>query len=493
MTENKALYRRWRPQSFADLVGQNHVKQTILNAIRAGKVSHAYLFAGPHGTGKTSLARLLAKAVNCLDNQNGDPCGKCANCVALAEGKMMDLIEIDAASHTSVDDVRALIEKVNFTPSVAKYKVYLIDEVHMLSKSAFNALLKTLEEPPAHAIFILATTEVHKLPATVISRCQYFDFHYLTHQEVAEQLKKIAKQEQVQIDDEALNIIADNAEGSLRDAISMMDQAVSYSDGKVDKVILKDLLGIVDTKIVRDLTGAIIDKDALTGINLINNSYFKGYDLNQLSKSWINYLRELLMVKLGNEKLVFKSTDEKAAMAKQAGVLSVGGIINLLQRLIEATNQYKVASLPQLALEMVVAKSCNDAEKVVSVKPVPVAVAAMSNPITPPVPVAAAPTVPTKLSPEILTDLKEQLCAGIGAASPSLGAVIKTCQLKIVSGKLQLVVPSKFLKDNLDKLINKNLLTEQLTKRGLIGVEIECVVEIGSNPVEIVAGVFDIM
>ena len=506
MADNKALYRRWRPQVFADLVGQNHVKQTIRNAIKQGKVSHAYLFAGPRGTGKTSLARLVAKALNCLDPREGEPCGKCINCVTLSEGRMIDLIEIDAASHTSVDDVRALIEKVNFTPSVGKYKVYIIDEVHMLSKNAFNALLKTLEEPPAHAIFILATTEVHKLPPTVISRCQYFDFHYLSHAEVAEQLKKIAEQEKVQIDNEALQVIADNAEGSLRDAISVMDQAASFADGKVDKRILKDLLGIVDIQVVRELTQSLIDKNVVAGVNLVNEIYFKGYDINQLGKLWLNYLRELLMIKLGNEQLVQKSEDEKKAMGRQAAVFTISNLINLLQRLVEAMNQYKVTSLPQLALEMVVAKSCSEAVEKTNLEPTQKSVESLkSQPTQQVVPATGAeppsqsgkqPTVEITtivLSEKDLGGIKDRLCESLSATSPSLGAVLKTCRLEHQGGKLWIKAPSKFLKDTLEKSANRVFIREELAKLGSGSIDIEYTAEGVANAAETAAEVFDII
>ncbi len=506
MADNKALYRRWRPQVFADLVGQNHVKQTIRNAINAGKVSHAYLFAGPRGTGKTSLARLVAKALNCLELKDGEPCGKCINCVALAGGRMIDLIEIDAASHTSVDDVRALIEKVNFTPSVGKYKVYIIDEVHMLSKSAFNALLKTLEEPPAHAIFILATTEVHKLPPTVISRCQYFDFHYLSHAEVAEQLRKIAKQEKVQIDDEALWIIVANAEGSLRDAISVMDQAASFADGKVDKRILKDLLGIVDIQVVRELTQSLIDKNVVAGVNLINEIYFKGYDINQLGKLWLNYLRELLMIKLGNEQLVQKSEDEKKAMGEQAAAFTISNLINLLQRMVEAMNQYKVTSLPQLALEMIVAKSCSETVEKTNPEPTQKSVESLklqptkqvvpaigAEPSSQPDEQLPAEVTTIVLSEKDLAGIKDRLCESLSAASPSLGAVLKNCRLEYGSNKLWIKAPSKFLKDTLEKSTNRVSIREELIRLGRGSIDVEYAVEGVTNAAETAAEVFDIM
>ena len=246
MSKRQVLYRKWRPKTFADFVGQDHIKQTIINSIKSGNIGHAYLFAGPRGTGKTSMARLLAKAVNCLESEkDGEPCNKCANCTASLKNNMIDLIEIDAASHTGVDDVRSLIEKVNLAPSLGKYKVYIIDEVHMLSKNAFNALLKTLEEPPEHVLFILATTEVHKLLPTVVSRCQYFDFHHLTWQEITGQIKKIAEHEKVDITDEAVSLIAQNSEGSMRDALSILDQVISLENEKIDKQVLEDRKGVV--------------------------------------------------------------------------------------------------------------------------------------------------------------------------------------------------------------------------------------------------------
>jgi len=498
MADNKALYRRWRPQTFADLVGQEHVKQTIFNAIKTGKVSHAYLFAGPRGTGKTSLARLLAKAVNCLDSQAGEPCGKCVNCVALVAGRMIDLIEIDAASNTSVDDMRNLIDRVNFAPSTCKYKVYIIDEVHMLSKSAFNALLKTLEEPPAHAIFILATTEIHKLPATIISRCQYFDFHYLTHIEVAEQLKKIAKQEDVKIDDVALKIIADNAEGSMRDAISMMDQAVSFSSGKIDQIVLKNLLGIVDILMIRQLTQTVIDKDVPSGISLINDIYFKGYDLHQLNKLWLNYLRELLMIKLGNEQLVQKSTDELTIMQQQASKFAVNELINLLQRIIESSNQYQVSSLPQLALELVIAKSSPILLNNSTDSPVSKINSTMSSKISNQNNSFDSAPAPQSINIQAVTikdssTIHAQLCKSIGQVSSSLGAVIKNSRVDIQSDKLYLIVPNKFLKDTLSKPVNRELISQQLVKIGVIGMTLEFIADKTTDSVAAATEVFDIM
>ena len=227
----KALYRKYRPQQFSDVVGQPQVTDTLKNELMAGRISHAYLFTGSRGTGKTTCAKILAKAVNCLDPQNGDPCGKCDVCRGLDDGSVLDVVELDAASNNGVDSIRALIEESNFTPTTAKYRVYIIDEVHMLSVSAFNALLKTLEEPPAHVIFILATTEVHKLLPTILSRCQRFDFRRIAPEDIAGRLEWVCTQENVTIDHDAAMLIAVTADGGMRDALSILDQCIGRSDG----------------------------------------------------------------------------------------------------------------------------------------------------------------------------------------------------------------------------------------------------------------------
>ncbi len=256
---SQALYRKWRPQTWDDVVGQQHVVQTLRNALVAERVGHAYLFAGPRGTGKTSVARLLAKAVNCLDEDPAQrPCGRCDHCNAVNQGRFLDLIEIDAASNTSVEDVRDLRDKINFSPNQGKYKVYIIDEVHMLSTAAFNALLKTLEEPPRHAIFILATTEVHKIPATVLSRCQRHEFRRIPVVEIVSHLKILAQGEKIQIEDSALNLIARQATGSMRDSISLLDQLAS-SGQSITLEITQDILGTAANQAVIDLVTALAD------------------------------------------------------------------------------------------------------------------------------------------------------------------------------------------------------------------------------------------
>lgn len=477
MANDQVLYRKWRPQKFVDFVGQDHVKQTIVNSIKAGKISHAYLFAGPKGTGKTSMARLLAKAINCLDNKEGEPCGKCNNCKALIAGNMLDLIEIDAASHTGVDDVRDLISKINLAPSVGKYKVYIIDEVHMLSKNAFNALLKTLEEPPSHAIFILATTEVHKLLPTVISRCQYFDFHHLSQDDIVAQLRKIATAEKIAISEDALTVISENSEGSLRDALSILDQVMSLGVEEINVKTLEKILGIVDNTIVRELTQAVLDQDTLKGINLVNDVYYKGYDINQLANRWLSYLRELLMVRLGNQDLVNRSQDEKAKMQEQGQRVEINQLINLLQRIVEAINNYKVASLPQLALEMVIIR-CTGEKK----KPIQERIKADQ-------PIIATPQVEISVS-----EIWPKLCRVISSSNPTLGALLKNGKGELSDNKLTIELPNLFSKDTVCRSNNLSVISLKLKELGLENVQIECVVsQQQDKSINEVAEVFDII
>jgi DNA polymerase-3 subunit gamma/tau len=484
MPEGRALYRKWRPQKFADLVGQDHVKQTVINAIAGDRITHAYLFAGPRGTGKTSLARLLAKAINCTDNQAGEPCGKCHNCLAFAQGNFVDLIEIDAASHTSVDDVRDLIEKVNLVPSLGRYKVYIIDEVHMLSKNAFNALLKTLEEPPAHVVFVLATTEVHKLLPTVISRCQYFDFHYLSRAEVTQQLKKITDQEKIRISDAALSLIAENSEGSLRDALSILDQAIGLGDVRIERDSLAKLLGVVDRAVIQQLTQAVVDGKAVTGIDLINDVYDKGYDLNQLAKQWMEYLRELLMTKLGNSELVDRSADDKKFMSEQVASISISQLVNWLQRLVESVNNYKLAHLPQLALEMAVLRSVNSAA--------PAPGAAPTAPLA-----ATPPSSPPPISVETMNvdEVWPKLCAQLEITNPATGALLKSSSARLENGRLVVELPSEFLKGVMSKAANHQVVLAGLSELGVTSIPVEY--RVVRKPEEGIAAevgqVFDIM
>lgn len=309
---SQVFYRKWRPQALAEVAGQEHVTQTLLNALVSGKVAHAYLFCGPRGTGKTSTGRILAKAVNCLSDDGGDPCNMCDMCQAVTQGRAMDIIEIDAASNRGIDEIRELRERVNFAPSRAKYKVYIIDEVHMLTEPASNALLKTLEEPPPHAIFILATTEPHKMLPTIISRCQRFDFHRLSHSAVIFKLMHICEHEGISVESQALRLIAKAVSGSLRDAENLLQQLVNYYGDHIDIHQAEEMLGVTADSRIKALAEHIVRKDLAAGLTVINGLLSDGLDLKQFHRALVEYLREMLLVKSGAEETLELTGDDLA-------------------------------------------------------------------------------------------------------------------------------------------------------------------------------------
>jgi DNA polymerase-3 subunit gamma/tau len=348
----QALYRKWRPQTWDETVGQDHVVQTLRNAVRSGHVAHAYLFSGPRGTGKTTTARILAKAVNCLaESASGRPCNTCAHCVAVNDGRFLDLIEIDAASNTSVEDVRDLRDKINFAPNQGKYKVYIVDEVHMLSTAAFNALLKTLEEPPAHAIFVLATTEVHKVPATVLSRCQRHEFRRIPLNEIVKQLAHLVESEGLAIDPEALQLIGRQATGSLRDAISLLDQLTS-TGAHVDLAMAEEVLGTATTEAVRGLVQAAIDRDAAAGLTLITQALDGGADPRQLARQVVDYLRSLLLMKMDGGELLEAQGDIRELISRQAGQMSLDALLLAIRGFSRAATEGRATWQPSLPLEL---------------------------------------------------------------------------------------------------------------------------------------------
>jgi DNA polymerase-3 subunit gamma/tau len=351
----QALYRKWRPQDWGEVIGQDAIISTLKNAVASQHVGHAYLLAGPRGTGKTTTARLFAKAINCqAEDVAARPCNHCQLCVAVNENRMLDLIEIDAASNTSVDDIRELREKVNFSPSLGKFKIYIIDEVHMLSNAAFNALLKTLEEPPAHIIFILATTEIQKIPATVLSRCQRFDFRRISLLEMIPKLKQLAAGEKIKVDEASLELIARQATGSLRDAISLLDQLASTGE-PVTPELTRKVLGTSVDQSVSDLVDAIIQDQIGSGMDIIHAALDAGSDPRQYARQIVDYLRDALMCKLGNPHLVNGNTDLMDLLNRQSNALSTNRLIDLIARFNTAALDSRNNWQPGLALELALA------------------------------------------------------------------------------------------------------------------------------------------
>lgn len=353
----KALYREWRPSRWDQVIGQDHIIHTLKNAVRSGRVAHAYLFAGPRGTGKTTTARLLAKAVNCLHEDLAErPCDTCDACQQVNQSRFLDLIEIDAASNTSVDDVRALREKMNFSPTSARYKVYIIDEVHMLSTAAFNALLKTLEEPPPHAIFVLATTEIHKIPATVLSRCQRYEFRRIPVPEMVQYLQEKCSSEKIAVEPDALTLIARQATGSMRDAISLLDQLSSTGE-EVSLSYAQNVLGTATSQAVVDLLDAVIQRKPAEGLNIIQRTLDAGSDPRQFARQVVDYCRNLMLIKMGKKDQLESSAEVRKQMGQQAESLPMDHLLEVIRLFNEAATDVRLGWQPGLQLELALAES----------------------------------------------------------------------------------------------------------------------------------------
>ena len=359
----QALYLAWRPMRFEDVIGQEHITRTLRNSLKSGRVRHAYLFSGPRGTGKTTTARLLAKAVNCRQAEPGQrPCNDCAACLAVNEGRYLDLIEIDAATHTGVDDVRDLRDKIAFAPGEGSYKVYIIDEVHRFTGNAFDALLKTLEEPPPHAVFVLATTEIDKVPATIKSRCLPFEFRRVPVQAVADHLQHIAATEGLQVERPALELIARQGTGSVRDSISLLDQVVTDPEAEITLELTQDVLGTAAGDAVRALLDALVQRDAAAGLDVINRAVDAGSDPQQFGQQVVEQLRNLLLTLTAGAALVVATEEERERYRAQAGQISLGQVLRALRKFNAALSDETGGWQPQLALELALVESIAPAE-----------------------------------------------------------------------------------------------------------------------------------
>jgi len=352
------LARKWRPGNFDDVVGQEHVTRTLKNAIEAERVAHAYLFTGARGVGKTSAARILAKALNCEKGPTTDPCNECTHCREIAGGSSLDVHEIDGASNTSVDDIRDLKEGINYLPSTCRKKVYIIDEVHMLSTSAFNALLKTLEEPPPHVIFIFATTEPHKIPGTILSRCQRFDFKRIPVKLIFEQMKTIAGKEKLDITDKGLMLIAREADGGMRDAQSLLDQVVSFSGDRITDSDIIDVLGIIDRTLIHDAVNAVIEKNSPACLEIVERLFLYGWDIKEFGKELLEYFRDLAVVKAteGCSGLVNATDDELELMKKTVLSINAGDLHLYFDVMSRGMEDIARSLQPKISLEMLLLK-----------------------------------------------------------------------------------------------------------------------------------------
>ncbi len=357
---HKALYRKWRPQIFEDVIGQDYIVTVLKNQVATGKVGHAYLFTGSRGTGKTTCAKIFSKAVNCLNTQDGDPCLDCSSCSAIANGSAVDVVEIDAASHTGVDNIRDIIEESAFLPAMCKYRVYIIDEAHMLSTSAFNALLKIMEEPPAHIIFILATTEVHQVPVTIISRCQRFDFSRIEDELITKQLLKVAEGENINLNEDAAQTIARLADGGMRDALSLFDQCASF-DNNVTQEVVSKVSGQADRAFVLKMATAIINEDASAALKLIKKAHSGSLSFSFITSELISFYRDIMIAKsVGvGDKTLFSITADLNEISLYAEKMTLSQIMLCLDTLSEALNALGKSAYPNVLFEQCIIKLCS--------------------------------------------------------------------------------------------------------------------------------------
>lgn len=447
--------RKWRPQNFSEVIGQGHIVQTLKNALLNNRIGHAYLFSGTRGVGKTTMARIFAKALNCVKGPTPEPCNECEMCRDITGGYCPDVIEIDGASNTGVDDVRELRENVKYASSKGKYKVYIVDEVHMLTKSAFNAFLKTLEEPPAHIIFIFATTEPNKIPETVISRCQYFEFKRISINDVVEQLMLITKKEGIKVSRDILTLIAKSAEGSMRDALVAMDQILSFSDGTIKEEDVKIILGFVGREVLSSFMNSIIQKDIQNILKLVKELTINGTDLRIFCKEFLEYIRNLMVIKVATEpsSLIELSTAEIEHFKSEAEKISIEELQQMFNIILKTEADIKYASQPSLVIEMALIRM-TQIGKVMAVDEILKRLENISGSGSAGVKItgtkgsinksrdegkgvsdrASVRTGDLTLTPDTHTSLWVKIKESVGAKKPSLGGILEDIKLSNIKG-----------------------------------------------------------
>ncbi|NLJ96655.1 MAG: DNA polymerase III subunit gamma/tau [Clostridiales bacterium] len=482
-----ALYRKFRPDNFKDVKGQEHIVTTLLNQIKSNRIGHAYLFTGTRGTGKTSVAKLFAKTVNCEDPKGGNPCNECSTCKGIIAGTSMNVIEIDAASNNGVENVREIVEEVRYSPTEGKYKVYIIDEVHMLSAGAFNALLKTIEEPPSYVIFILATTEVHKIPVTILSRCQRYDFRRISIDVIVDRLRELMAEEEIEIEDKALRYIAGVADGSLRDALSLLDQCISFYLGeKVTYDNVLNVLGAVDTSVFLRLLQAIEHQDVSACIRILDEVESNGRELSQFVIDFIWYLRNLLLVKTTEDVtdiILDMSTENLELLKQESHKVDEGTLMRYIRVFSELSNQIRYASRKRVLLEIALIKLCKpqmeqdydaliNRIKILEDKIEEGITVTQVNKKTIQSEFAKEPIKRQEILPEALPDDLKQVAgnwksivAQISKKAPALGSVLGGATLTIDENKgLEIVVTNIIDKELVDGDKNKKVILDTIAK-----------------------------